>query len=158
MMPYGERLILATLCAEQTTTGARPLGNRKDSLRLSRAIDGKPCYSAFFSCQLKAFSAFDFDVVGDFVDLVKDVAVAIYEVRDLGGCVHNGRVVPAAEGASDLRERLVGEFTAEVHGDLPGVGECLRAASTDEVCLRDAEVTADLVLDQLYRDFSVRCI
>jgi hypothetical protein len=78
MMPYGERLISASLCAAQTTADARPLGNRKVSLRLSRAIDGKPCYSAFFSRQLTAFSAFAFDVVGDFVNLVKDVAVAIY--------------------------------------------------------------------------------
>ena len=36
------------------------------------------------------FSAFAFDVVGDFVDLVKDIPVAIYEVADLGRCVHDG--------------------------------------------------------------------
>jgi hypothetical protein len=36
------------------------------------------------------FLAFAFDVVGDLVDLVKDITVAVYEVGDLGGCVHNG--------------------------------------------------------------------
>ncbi len=36
------------------------------------------------------------------MDLVKDIAVTIYEVGDLGSSVHDGGVVPAAEGASDL--------------------------------------------------------
>ncbi len=65
------------------------------------------------------------------MDLVEGVAVAIYEVRDLGCGVHDSRVVAAAEGASDLGERFVGELTAEVHGDLSRVSEVLGAAGAD---------------------------
>src|SRR3712207_4228745 len=101
-------------------------------------------------------SAFALDLVGYFVDLVKDVAVAVYEVGDLGGRVHHGRVVAATEGAADLGQRLVGELAAQVHGDLPRVGERLRAARPYEVGLLDAEVAADFVLDELDRDLTVR--
>ena len=37
-----------------------------------------------------ASSAFAFDVVGDLVYLVEDVAVAVYKVGYFGGCVHDG--------------------------------------------------------------------
>ena len=50
------------------------------------------------------FLAFALNVVGDLVDLVKDIAVAVNEVGDLARRVHNGRVIAAAEGASDLGE------------------------------------------------------
>jgi hypothetical protein len=46
--------------------------------------------------------AFAFDVVGDLVYLVEDVAVAVYKVGDFGVGVHDGGVVATAEGASDL--------------------------------------------------------
>ena len=45
---------------------------------------------------------FAFYVVGNLVDLVKDIAVALYKFRDLIGGVLYGRVVTAAECAPDL--------------------------------------------------------
>ena len=103
----------------------------------------------------KGHSAFAFNMVGDLVDLVKDITITVYEVGDFSRRVHNGGVVTAAESASDFGERFVGELTAEVHGDLPWIGEGLGAAGADEVAFRDTEVTADLVLDELDGDLAV---
>src|SRR3712207_3113562 len=92
---------------------------------------------------------------GDLVYLGEGVAIAVYEVGYLGGGVHDGRVVAAAEGLPYLREGDVGQFAGEVHGDLARVCEALGAARADEVGLRDTEVAADLVLDELDRDLAV---
>ena len=43
-------------------------------------------------------------MVGDLVYLGEGVAVAVYEVGYLGGGVHDGRVVAAAEGLPYLGE------------------------------------------------------
>jgi hypothetical protein len=50
----------------------------------------------------RGLSPLAFDVVGNLVYLVEGVAVTVDEVGDLGGSVHYGRVVPAAESAPDL--------------------------------------------------------
>jgi hypothetical protein len=55
-----------------------------------------------FSRGAEGSLALAFDVVGDLVYLVEDVTVAVYEVGDLGVGVHDGGVVAATEGASDL--------------------------------------------------------
>src|ERR671933_1045051 len=106
----------------------------------------------------KGFSALTFDVVGELVNLAKDIAVTIYQISDLGGCMHDGRVITTAEGASDFGERFVGKLPAKVHSDLPGVSEGFGAASACEVALRDAEVPADLVLDEFDWDLAVGCV
>src|SRR5919199_1896996 len=103
-------------------------------------------------------STLAFDVVGDLVYLGEGVAVAIYEVGYLGGSVHDGRVVAATEGLPYLGEGLVGQLAREVHGHLARVGERLRAALAYEVGLRDTEVAAHLVLDELYGDLAVGLI
>ena len=101
-------------------------------------------------------STLAFDLVGDLVYLGEGVAVAVDEVTDLGGGVHDGGVVAATEGLPYLGQRLVREFAGQVHGYLAGVGEAFGAALADEVGLRDAEVPADLELDELYGDLTVR--
>src|SRR5215208_3437988 len=103
-------------------------------------------------------STLAFNLVGDLVYLGEGVAGAIDEVTYLGGGVHDGGVVAAAERLTYLREGLVGELAREIHGDLARIGEGLRAALADEVGLRDTEVAADLVLDELDRDLAVRLI
>ena len=103
-------------------------------------------------------SAFALYVGGELVDLAESVPVAVDELGDLGRGVHHRGVVPAAEGFADLRQRFVGELAGEVHGYLAWVGEALRAALADEVRFRDAEVPADLVLDQLYGDLAVSLV
>src|SRR5215212_6538533 len=103
-------------------------------------------------------SSFALHLLGDLVYLGEDVAVAVYEVGDLCGGVHDGGVVASSEGLPYLGERLVGKFAGEVHGDLTGVGEAFGAALADEVGLRDAEVAADLVLDQLDGYLAVRLV
>src|SRR5215213_1628094 len=100
-------------------------------------------------------STLAFNLVGDLVYLGEGVAVAIDEVTYLGGGVHDGGVVAAAERLTYLREGLVGELAREIHGDLARIGETLRAALADEVGLRDTEVAADLVLDEFYGDLPV---
>src|ERR671916_2144660 len=92
---------------------------------------------------------------GDLVYLGEGIAVAVYEVGYLGGGVHDGRVVAAAEGLPYLGEGLVGQFAGEIHGDLARVGESFGAALADEVGPRDTEVATDLVLDELYGDLAV---
>ncbi len=47
-------------------------------------------------------SPFAFDVVGDLMDLVEGVAVAVYEVGYFACGVHDGGVIATAEGATDL--------------------------------------------------------
>jgi hypothetical protein len=47
-------------------------------------------------------SSLAFDVVGDLVYLVEDVAVAVDEFGDFGGCVHDGGVVSTAESLADF--------------------------------------------------------
>src|SRR5215211_6786548 len=103
-------------------------------------------------------STFAFDLVGDLVYLAEGVAVAVYEVGYLGGGVHDGGMVAAAEGFSYLGKRFVGEFAGEVHGDLARVGESFGAARADEVGLRDTEVAAHLVLDEFDRYLAVRLV
>src|ERR671914_341905 len=103
-------------------------------------------------------STLAFDLVGDLVYLGEGVAVAVDEVAYLRGSVHHRGVVAAAERLPYLRQGLIGELAREVHGDLARVGEVLRAALSDEVGLGDAEVAADLVLDELDRDLAVRLV
>src|SRR5215210_2297468 len=80
--------------------GRRSLGDKEGSLPWqtppSKALCQRPISDA--GGQL----AFAFDVVGDLVYLVKDVAIAVDEVGDLGVGVHDGGVIAAAEGATDL--------------------------------------------------------
>src|SRR5215216_5555756 len=103
-------------------------------------------------------STLAFNEVGNLVYLAKRVALAVYEVAYLRGGVHDGRVVATAEGFPYLGEGFVGELAGEVHGDLARVGERFRAARADEVGLRDTEVAAHLVLDELDRDLAVRLV
>src|SRR3712207_1645161 len=91
----------------------------------------------------------------ELVDLGEGVAVAVDEVGYLGSGVHNRRVVAAAEGLPYLGQGFVCQFAGEVHGYLSGVGEAFGAAGADEIRLGDAEVAADLVLDELYGDLAV---
>jgi hypothetical protein len=49
-------------------------------------------------------SSFALDLLGDLMYLGEDIAVAVYEVGDLGGGVHNGRMVAPAEGLPYLGE------------------------------------------------------
>ena len=60
-----------------------------------------PLWGGVRGC-LGACLSLAFDVVGDLVYLVEDVAVAVYEFGDFGGRVHDGGVVAAAEGLADL--------------------------------------------------------
>jgi hypothetical protein len=48
--------------------------------------------------------SFTLDLLGDLMYLGEDIAVAVYEVGDLGGGVHNGRMVAPAEGLPYLGE------------------------------------------------------
>ena len=82
--------------ASKALQSALPIGEGREEFRgMGLGICGS------LGCLILAFA---FDVVGDLVDLVEDVAVAVYKVRDLARCVHDGRVVSAAEGASYFGE------------------------------------------------------
>ncbi len=70
-------------------------------------------------------STLAFDLVCKLVDLGEGVAVAVDEVRYLGGGVHDGRVVAAAEGLPNFGKGHVCQLAGEVHGDLARVGEAL---------------------------------
>src|SRR5918993_4355322 len=103
-------------------------------------------------------SSLAFDLLCYFVYLGEYIAVAVDKVGYLRGSVHDGGVVPAAEGLPYLGQRFIGELSGEVHGDLAGVGEPFGAALADEVRLRHAEVPTYLELDELYGDLAVRLI
>src|ERR687893_661899 len=68
-------------------------------------------------------SSLAFDLLCYFVYLGEDIAVAVDEVGYLRGGVHDGGVVPPAEGLPYLGQRFIGELSGEVHGDLAGVGQ-----------------------------------
>src|SRR5580704_10262227 len=57
------------------------------------------------------------DPVGELGDLRVDRAPLGHQPADLAVRVDDGGVVAAAELLPDLREREVGQFTAQVHGD-----------------------------------------
>jgi len=70
-----------------------------------RPVDGlwkKQAFNACFLLQIPGpgggGSPFAFYLLGDLVYLGEDVAVAVYEVGDFGGGVHDGGVVASAEG------------------------------------------------------------
>src|SRR4028118_2421299 len=99
--------------------------------RVEEQRSGEPC------CKTLALA---FDVVSDLVDLVKDISVAVNKIGDFAIRVHDRGVIAAAEGASYLRQRLISQLPAEIHGNLSGVGETFGATRADKVSLGDAKV------------------
>src|ERR671917_391426 len=100
-------------------------------------------------------SSLAFDLLCYFVYLGEDIAVAVDEVSYLRGGVHDGGVIPPAEGLPYLGQRFIGELSGEVHGDLAGVGESFGAALANEVRLRNDErqhfvVYLEAVHDRLF--------
>ena len=54
---------------------------------------------------------------GEFLDVIEDLASGGHLVEDFLLRVHDGRVV-APEGLADFGQGEIGEFSAQVHGDL----------------------------------------
>lgn len=57
----------------------------------------------------------------EFFNVIEDLAAVAHFVEDLALRVHHRGVV-TAERLADLGQGEVGEFAAEVHGDLAGLG------------------------------------
>src|SRR2546429_4330115 len=93
-----------------------------------------------------------FDPCGQLLHEVVHRAVLANQARDLGGRVDDRRVVAAAELLADLRKRRVGELAREVHRDLAGIDDVLRAPVAGELVEREAEALRDELLDPLDRD------
>src|SRR2546421_2550853 len=93
-----------------------------------------------------------FDPRGQLLHEVVHRAVLADQARDLGGRVDDRRVVAAAELLADLRERRIGELAREVHRDLAGIDDVLRASVAGELFEREAEALRDEFLDPLDRD------
>src|ERR1700730_15412442 len=66
--------------------------------------------------------------------------------------VQHRSVVLAAELAADFRQRRGSELLDDVHGYLPGEGDCSRVAADLEILLAEIEVLAYALLDQIDRD------
>ena len=88
------------------------------------------------------------DPVRQFGDLVVDRAALGHQLPDLLLRVHHGRMVAAAELLTDLRQRQIGQFAAQVHRDLPGRDQDTAAGSALEVLDRQAEVGGRLRHDR----------
>ena len=65
-------------------------------------------------------------------------------MADLPVSMHNGGVIPPAEGLADFWQRELGELAAEVHGDLAGVNQNPAAARSTEVLQGKAEIGGGL--------------
>src|SRR5674536_102163 len=73
-------------------------------------------------------------------------------LADLSLRVHHRGVVPTAEQLSDPRQRQVRQLPAQVHRDLPGVGQQPGPGGTAQVVHRDAEVLCGGGHDRRSRD------
>lgn len=72
----------------------------------------------------------------------------LFEGRfDLVDGVENGRVVLATELVTDLGQGVVGQFTGEVHGNLPGYHDLLDPFLTEDIALGNIVETSDLLLN-----------
>src|SRR5437867_5391184 len=60
------------------------------------------------------------------VDGGEDFRVFLSQFLDLANGMEDGGVVLPAEILSDLGERKAGKFLAQVHGNLPGLGDSAR--------------------------------
>src|ERR1700681_902870 len=86
------------------------------------------------------------------VNRAVQILVATTERVDLVDGVQHRRVMFAAELASNFRERSGGELLHQIHGNLAGKGDGLRVRAHLQVRLAEAELLADLFLDQVNRD------
>src|SRR3712207_2370205 len=92
------------------------------------------------------------DPRGELLDKVVDRTVLLDQLRDLGGGVDDRRVVAPTELLADLGKRAVGELATEVHRDLAGVDDRLRAPVSREFLQADPEALDHRLLDPLDRN------
>src|SRR6476469_10617745 len=76
------------------------------------------------------------DARGQLLYDVEGLAVFFQQARDLVDAVQHRGVVAAAELGADLRQRRIGQFAAQIHGDVARVGDRLLAAVAAQVCNR----------------------
>src|SRR6266436_6118686 len=77
--------------------------------------------------------------LGERVDGLLELGIFLDQGLELGDGVDDRRVVFAAEGATDVAERGVGELAREVHGDLTREGDLLGTVLGAHVRELDAE-------------------
>ncbi|MPM16706.1 hypothetical protein SDC9_63087 [bioreactor metagenome] len=92
------------------------------------------------------------DPRGQLGDLGVDLPALREQLADLPLRVHHRGVVAAAELLADLRQRQVGELPAQIHGDLAGGGDVLRARRAAQLVDRQTEVRRRLRHDQARGD------
>ena len=63
------------------------------------------------------------DPGGEFLDVIEDFTSVGHLIENLLLRIHHRGVVPA-ERLADLRQGQIGQFAAEIHGDLAGLGQC----------------------------------
>ena len=70
------------------------------------------------------------DAAREIRDLVVEAASFGHQLADLAIGMHDSGVVAATERLTDLGQRQVGEFPAQVHGDLTRLSQGSRLAGT----------------------------
>src|SRR6266853_3191010 len=87
--------------------------------------------------------------IHQFIDRAVQVLVAPAESVDLVNRMEDRGVVLAAELPADFRKRRLGKLLDQVHRNLARKRDCFRIGAYFEVLLAQAELLADLFLNQV---------
>ena len=82
------------------------------------------------------------------VDEAVEIPIALTQILDLPDGVNHGGVMLAAEAPADFRKRCVRQVLAQIHGDLPGHGDGLRAHSEESADADDVGLDLPGLVEQ----------